>query len=522
MLVMAVKPGHDGSIAVVKDRELLLSLESEKDSFPRHSALVPDTVFHVAERVGELPDVVALGGWRTQGSSGQKELGAGYHGVADPIRRSTRFFGKDVEYFSSSHVRSHIWMAAGMAPPGTGSATQAVLVWEGVTGAFYLLDDDSRITRSVSVMTQPGARFAFLFTLADPTFPDTGAVPDLDVSGKLMSLAAYGDRRDADGDVKAAVDRILDVDTIYPAPKAELRDTPVYNAGVTSEATQAAAAVLTDRIFAEFQRVAHDSLPSGLPLRISGGCGLNCEWNLRWRNDPHFSSVFVPPCTNDSGSAVGTAIDALATVTGDPSIEWDVYRGLEFEWDIEPDPRNWHRRPLDHHALADAIGEGHVVAWVQGRWEIGPRALGNRSILAEPFDARTRDRLNAVKSREDYRPIAPCCRIEDAGKAFDEDFSDPHMLYFRTVRSPDLAAVTHVDGSARAQTVSARDNPPLHRLLSAFADRRGVGVLCNTSLNFKTNGFINRMSDLAEFCEMRGLDDMVVGDTWFRRRVEST
>lgn len=514
---MAIKPGHDGSVAVIRDHRLVLSLESEKDSFPRHTGLLPNTMLDVAEHVGDIPDVVALGGWRTQGAAGQKSVGAGYHGVAYPERRVGRFFGKRVEFFSSSHVRSHIMMAIGMAPRPAEAEWQAVLVWEGVAGAFYLVDSQFRIRRTVSVMTQPGMRYAFLFALADPTFPDAGAVPDLDVSGKLMALAAYGDRARIDGDVKDVVDRILGLETIYPAPKGDFRDTPVYNAGVTSEITKIAASALSDRIFEEFATVAEEALPPGLPLRVSGGCGLNCEWNARWMGMRHFSSVFVPPCANDSGSALGTAIDVLATHVGDPYVEWDVYAGLDFDWDAEPDPVTWRRRPLDLEALSRAIAEGRVVAWVQGRWEMGPRALGNRSILAEPFDASTKNRLNAIKDREDYRPIAPCCRIEDLAEAFCETFPDPHMLYFRRVRAPELAAVTHVDGTARAQTVSRTSNRPLHALLSAFARHRGMGVLCNTSLNFKANGFINRMSDLIDFCESRGLDDMVVGNVWFER-----
>jgi hydroxymethyl cephem carbamoyltransferase len=92
------------------------------------------------------------------------------------------------------------------------------------------------------------------------------------------------------------------------------------------------------------------------------------------------------------------------------------------------------------------------------------------------------------------------------------------MLYFRTVRSDQrLEAVTHVDGSARCQTVSSQTNRPLHDLLSAFAERHGIGVLCNTSLNFKGFGFINRMSDLLAYCERQGIGDFVVGDAWFTR-----
>jgi hydroxymethyl cephem carbamoyltransferase len=210
-------------------------------------------------------------------------------------------------------------------------------------------------------------------------------------------------------------------------------------------------------------------------------------------------------------------LDALLEYTGDPHVSWNVYCGLDFEWDRDPNPARWERRPLEEAQLADTLAGGRVVAWVQGRWEMGPRALGNRSLLAEPFNPQTKDRLNEIKQREDYRPIAPCCRIEDVGKVYDADFHDPYMLYFRRATTPRLGAVTHVDGSARVQTVAKEDNEPLHDLLSAFAERHGVGVLCNTSLNFKTMGFINRMSDLELYCETRGLHDMVVGDTWFQR-----
>jgi hydroxymethyl cephem carbamoyltransferase len=519
LLVMGVKPGHDGALAVIEDRRLLLSLEAEKNSWERHCNVTPMTFLDVAEHIGGPPDVIGLGGWRLSGGGDKKSVGSGYHGVKDPIERATSFFGHRSTLVSSSHVRSHIMAAVGLAPAAEHSL-QAVLVWEGITGSFYLLDENFRVIRTVPVLTQPGARYAFLYAIADPTFPDEGAIPSLDDSGKLMALAAYGDPDDPDGETSQVIDQILKVDTIYPAPKNQFRWAPFYNAGVTSAATKTAAAMLNVRLFSMFAEAAEQHLPAGVPLRISGGCGLNCDWNAMWRRSGQFSSVFVPPCPNDSGSALGTAIDALQSTTGSPYIEWDVYSGLEFEHDTAPDPALWLRRPAEPHALAQTIGEGHIIAWVQGRWEIGPRALGARSILAEPFHERTRDRLNAIKKREDYRPIAPCCRIEDVTAAFHGSFADPYMLYFRTVRSSELKAVTHVDGSARAQTVSRDSNPALHRLLTAFASQHGLGVLCNTSLNFKARGFINTMSELAEFCESHDVDDMVVGDVWYERRCD--
>jgi hydroxymethyl cephem carbamoyltransferase len=517
MLVMAIKPGHDGSIAVVEDGRLLWCLESEKDTFPRYSRLTPSTLLHIAERLPRMPDVVALGGWSKDQGIGR--IAAGYTGEHIVQRRPMSFFGSQVEYFSSTHERSHIMMALGMAPPED-HELETVLVWEGITGAFYVVDRDWKIVRSEPVLNAPGERYSFLFSLADPTFPDRGRAPRPEGSGKLMALAAYGDPKDADRDIIATVDRILALPHLFMAPKHEFRDSPVYNAGVQSEACKVAAALLSQRLFERFAEAAVERLPAGTPLRISGGCGLNCDWNAAWQSLGHFSSVFVPPCTNDSGSAIGTAIDAMVAHEGRRHLDWNVYSGLQFETNRPPNPEVWRHRRRDDAAIADALAAGRVFAWVQGRWEIGPRALGHRSLLAEPFSTKTRDRLNEIKQREGYRPVAPVVRIEDAADAFIEDFEDPYMLYFRRVRDGRLAGVTHVDGSARAQTVRAEQEPVLHGLLTAFAERTGIGVLCNTSLNLKGHGFINRMSDLARYCHQHGVSDMVVGDDWYSSEPE--
>jgi hydroxymethyl cephem carbamoyltransferase len=521
MLVVALNPGHDGAVAVLKDGRLELSAEAEKDSYHRYQLLSPMTILGALEHVDDFPDVVALSGWWLMRAPG-KEAISGYWGAKSMINGSKTFFGREVKWFSSSHERSHIATAVGMAPRDE-SPERAVLVWEGIHGFLYLLDESHAIVKRIRPLRSPGWRYALLFEVADPAVPDDQPVPRMEAAGKLMALAAYGDPDASDPSVVEAVDSILAFERYQPGAKANLRDSPLYNVGVEAEITKSAAAVITRRIFDTFARAAEEQLPSGIPLHISGGCGLNCDWNSMWREHGQFSSVFVPPCPNDSGSAIGTAIDAHWSATGDPYIEWDVYSGLEFEHNVTPDSAVWQRQDLRLDAVADALAGGRVFAWVQGRWEIGPRALGNRSLLAEPFKAQTRDRLNEIKQRERYRPVAPCCRIEDAGKAFDQAFEDPWMLYFRTVRSDQtLDAVTHVDRSARCQTVSAESNKPLHDLLSAFAERHGIGVLCNTSLNVKGRGFINRMSELLDYCEERGIDDFVVGDEWFTRTGQST
>lgn len=520
MLIVGIKPGHDGTLAAIRDGELILSLEAEKDSFKRYSAITPSTLLEFAEQLDGLPDVLAFGGWDSPGQLRHRPFGAGYLGIEDGEQRPSRFFGKELRYFTSTHERSHVMGAIGMAPR-TEPGPQAVLVWEGVIGGFYLVDERFTVVKKLPVLDFPGVRYSFLYDLANPEIRKHRDVPHPENAGKLMALAAYGRAEDADAAITDTVDRIIANVGWGPRTKPSFRDSPVYDAGLRSPELATAAALLTRRVFAMYADAATSLLPAGLPLRISGGCGLNCEWNRRWTELGHFSSVFVPPCPNDSGSAIGTAIDAQTALTGDPYIGWDAYRGIAMRHDAEPDPAGWSARPADPPALAEALEAGRIVAWVQGRSEIGPRALGNRSLLAEPFRAATRDRLNEVKQREEYRPIAPVCRLEDAGRIFDIASPDPHMLYFRHVTDERLGAVTHVDGTARAQTVTARENPRLHELLSAFAERTGLGVLCNTSLNFKGYGFINRVSDLVVYCDERGIDDFVVDQTWYTRRPEA-
>ncbi|MGX8010091.1 carbamoyltransferase C-terminal domain-containing protein [Mesorhizobium sp. ORM8.1] len=224
-----------------------------------------------------------------------------------------------------------------------------------------------------------------------------------------------------------------------------------------------------------------------------------------------FSDVFVPPVANDTGSAIGTAIDAQFRYTGEPKICWDVYAGAEFRTGGGIDHIAYDVFEKDYALIADMLANDLVLGWAHGRYEIGPRALGNRSILAAPFRDATRERLNGIKQREQFRPIAPVCLREEAERWFGCRVDSPHMLYTFRVTTKELQAVTHVNGTARLQTVTSSSNPELHDLLVAFRDRTGFGVLCNTSLNFKGKGFINDITDLDIYAREHGLDGFVVG-----------
>ncbi|WP_407059053.1 carbamoyltransferase C-terminal domain-containing protein [Ralstonia syzygii subsp. celebesensis] len=296
-----------------------------------------------------------------------------------------------------------------------------------------------------------------------------------------------------------------------------------YNSGVESEAAKRLARLVSDRIFDTFFQAIKPLVKEKRPLLIGGGCGLNCEWNRSWLDSGLFSDVFVPPCTNDVGSALGSAADAQWHLTGRAKLDWNVYCGQAFVDDVGYETASrlgpFTRRSTDMADIADTLRRGEVLGWVTGRAEMGPRALGNRSILAAPFERAMLDRLNTIKRREGFRPIAPVCLEEDVSTHFDLAGPSPYMLYFCKVRSRgSLKAITHVDGSSRAQSVNAKQNPLLYRLLSEFKAQTNFGVLCNTSLNFNGTGFINRTSDLVRYAQEAGLNGFVVEGVLFNRQ----
>ncbi|WP_312236971.1 carbamoyltransferase C-terminal domain-containing protein [Stenotrophomonas sp.] len=512
MKILAYNPGHDGAVALLEDDQLVMSIEAEKDSNYRYSSVsIPDVLDALGE-VDDIPDVICAGGWWPRDHHeylhGSK-IYAGYRGISndDVIISRKRFFQKEIRYFSSSHERAHILCAFGMSPIPSGTPCYA-LVWEGAIGAFYEIDSNLNIRLIADVLNQPGNRYGLLYGLADPSFPKDGEYPRTSDAGKLMALASFSNRGvPTEGEI-GLMEFLLD----GPFRKlSELKHgTPHLNVGLDDQEFRNFSGIYSDAIFNKFYRFAKANLKKGWPLVISGGCGLNCDWNSKWRQTGLFADVFVPPVANDSGSAIGTAIDAQFRFTGNPKIEWDVYSGLAFRSGrnfAEGKYEIWEEGCVD---VASLLANDLILGWVSGKYEIGPRALGNRSIIAAPFKGSTRERLNEIKQREQFRPIAPVCLQEDAEEHFGCNRESPHMLFTFRAKTDALRAVTHVNGTARIQTVTRTSNMRLYELLVAFKALTGYGVLCNTSLNFNGRGFINNISDLDEYAVKHGLDGFVV------------
>ena len=520
MNIISYNPSHDGAIAYLKGAQLLVSIEAEKNSNYRYSPISSHDVFNVLGELDEMPDVLCTGGWwpREKHLLGSHAL-AGYRGVlkSDFIVHQRRLLGRPVHYFSSSHERSHLLCAFGMSSLPKGTPCYA-LVWEGAIGAFYEIDSELNITLLADVMNQPGNRYILLYGLADPTFPKNAPFSRFSDAGKLMALASFSNRSTPSAEEKGLIDFLLDCPYLELNPYKDLEQSRYYNVGLDDPEFRNFTGIFSDKIFDVFYQFAKSNMKRRMPLLIAGVCGLNCDWNAKWKETGLFPEVFVPPVANDSGSAIGTAIDAQFHFTGNPKIDWNVYSGLDFIATGSFDPSQYDLYETDYEMIADMLANDLIIGWVNGKYEIGPRALGNRSILAAPFQESTRVRLNEIKQREQFRPIAPVCLGEEAAKWFGCDHESPFMLFTYRVRTDSLAAVTHVNGTARIQTVSSVTNRKLYDLLLAFKARTGYGVLCNTSLNFKGRGFINKMADLSAYAVMRGLDGFVVeGRTYLTR-----
>lgn len=283
-------------------------------------------------------------------------------------------------------------------------------------------------------------------------------------------------------------------------------------------------AAAAQRVFAE--AVVHVArhlrhVTAARTLVFSGGCALNSQLNGTLAEESGFENLFVAPAPHDAGTAVGAALYAWNYVLGQPLLP-------------TPEDADWGPLPgtLPDGALARGyrsvsglgdrviptvaalLADHHIVGWVQGGMEFGPRALGHRSILAHPGKEATKTRLNALKQRADFRPLAPLTLAEEASAWFLGN-ADPFMnrvVRARNCKSGRMPAVVHHDGTARLQTVS-RSHSGIRPLLEEFHRLTGVPVLLNTSLNFKGTPILRTAEQAVDAAVELGLDALAVEDT---------
>jgi len=291
----------------------------------------------------------------------------------------------------------------------------------------------------------------------------------------------------------------------------------------------ASAQLVLEEILLRMARYVHEKTKLK-NLCLGGGVALNGVANYRILKEGPFDKIHIPPSPGDGGSAIGCATYAYYSILNNERImETDakkmptnnVYLGPSYSNDSIKSLLEFYKIPYKKferqellERTAKLISEQNVVGWYQGRVEWGPRALGNRSILADPRNGKMKDILNEkIKHRESFRPFAPSILVEHTSEYFELDIPSPYMLLVAKVKKPEkIPAVTHVDGTGRLQTVSRKDNPLYYDLINEFYKLTGIPVIVNTSMNVKGEPIVNTPRQAFDMLLKTDMDYIVLGD----------
>jgi carbamoyltransferase len=542
VVICGINLTHDGGVALVEQNRLVMSLECEKfGTGLRHGSVVDLTQVTavLGERGIRLKDIdrFVLSGWLSRpgelASLTSKQSGRELQIPAAPYTDLGSSKGVlhryELEaipdgplmrgYVSYSHVSNHVIGAYCSSPFAQRCEDAYVLAWDGGMSArlYWLTPHPLKIKYLGPLTLLSGDCFIDFCMQFEPFLIDTSVMtPEeafrvrYEVPGKAMAYAALGS---VNSSVFPLLDAIIDKHEDNGAS-----DKPL-GAILGLKARELFPDMTGGDLIATFQDYIGHTLVSNLQrllrrkinadrarLCMSGGCALNIKWNSLIRRSGIFSEIWVPPFTNDSGAALGMACCEMMRSESGISLDWDVYSGPA----LIPSrvPQEWKARECNEEQLAQVLHEeGEPVVVLYGRAELGPRALGNRSILAPAVHPRMKERLNEIKKRASYRPVAPLCLESHAHEVFDPGCLDPFMLFEHRVR-PNwinrIPAIVHLDGSARLQTInSAKDTAAAGRILKHYALLSGIPVLCNTSANLPGHGFFQNALAACEWGRTR-------------------
>lgn len=340
--------------------------------------------------------------------------------------------------------------------------------------------------------------------------------------GKTMGLSSYTDPRpDLSDIVEVGNDgyriRLSKIKKLSRFARAH--DAPI---NADHQAVAASVQDMLERAALELAHGLHRQTGSRR-LCMAGGVALNCNMNSLLRAQPFVDQLFVQPGAMDMGTAIGAALELSARLGHDPREPLEhVYYGPSFDDDAiraAIQAAGLEARRLDEQQLAPTVAQlladSRIVGWFQGGMEFGPRALGHRSILARPDSTDIRDRVNKVKQRELWRPLAPSILEERVSDWFEDAGSSPFMTLtfsFRPEKRARVPGVVHVDGTARPQTVSARTNPRYHALISAFEELTGLPMVVNTSFNRRIEPIVCTPAEALATWQATEMDALVLGD----------
>ena len=539
---------HDAACCLLRDGELAWAAEEERFSRIKHDPRLPWRAFRacLADAGLAIGEVDAIAYYESAPKKLARQIWMGLRApemrrqllsrLPDHVGRVERELRRELGYEGPIETFDHHLSHAASAFFYSGFEEAAILTVDGVgewatttygraKGAQVEILEEVRFPHSLGLLYS--AITAYLgFEVNDGEY-------------KVMGLAPYGEPRFVEAIRKLVLPGpggqyrldlryfdFLERDRMYSDRLVELLGAPPrtpesellpFHQDVAKSLQQVLEEILLDKA-----RWLHGRVPSE-NLCMAGGVALNCVANGRLLREGPFARLFVQPAASDAGGCLGAAALAHARRTGErpaqgrlehmnwgPAAAGDKVAALVAAAGVPAlDFRGRTEELLA--AAVDRLAAGKVVGWFHGRMEFGPRALGARSILADPRDPGMRDRINAlVKMRESFRPFAPAVLAAEAGRHFAIDHPSPFMLETCQVTSPiELPAITHVDRSARLQTVDPEATPRYAALLARFAERTGCPVLLNTSFNMRGEPIVCTPED-ALLCFTRSKIDALV------------
>jgi carbamoyltransferase len=469
MIILGInETSHDASVSLIKDGEILFAGHAERYSKRKNDWYVNDSLIKDAFQYG-VPDHIAY--YEKPRLKASRLALRGGAGDWKP-----RFNIEGIPRKSFSHHHSHA--AAGYYTSDFNNAVIVVLdaIGEYNTSTIWVGEGNK-------IKLKYKQNYPVSFGLFYSAFTQLiGLMPNQE-EYIMMGMAAYGDW----------TKYYKKVDAYFPKYDQQKYN---FHKGITDwgwvESEQdkfdiaAAVQVVYEQRLNEFMRMAK-SITGKSNLVFMGGCALNSSANtLLWNI---FDMIWIMPNPGDAGSSLGAA----AALYG-KHLDWKTpYLGYDLGGNY----------PVQQ--IVDGILKDGVVAVATGRAEYGPRALGNRSILADPRDPLIKDKVNLIKQRELFRPFAPVIMEECADKWFDMDFASPYMQYtVKCLKPEQIPSVVHADGTSRVQTVNRNENRDLWRTINKFYLKTGVPVLLNTSLNIKGQPLLNDEQDIDQWEKQYG------------------
>jgi len=459
---------HDAAISVIDNGKIVFAAHAERYDKNKNTLYLNFGIVSEAMSYGK-PDKIAYFEKR-RSKQIRLALHGGINGQYDRCLYKTLGLHKylqDTEEIQISHHRSHAH--AGYLTSTFDDAAVVVLdaIGEFETASIWRADGDK--LKRVWSMKYPTSFGLFYSFMTDYV----GLKPGCD-EYILMGMAAFGDRT-------KYLNYVNDLFPHYDSQAINFHKKRDIGVTINTEQDKFDLAAATQHVFElRLMEIMHlaKSICNSNNLVYTGGCALNCSANSKLFNI--FDNIWIMPNPGDAGSSLGAAL----AVHG-KRVEWSgPYLGTNVGGHY----------PV--HRIIQELAHGGVVGVMNGRAEFGPRALGNRSLLADPREISSKDRLNLIKKREPFRPFAPVVLEEEAHKWFDTPAPSPYMQFAVRAKFPNLIpGAVHVDGTSRVQTVSKSQHPGLHEVLVRWQNMTGIPILTNTSLNIKNQPLLNDLRD---------------------------